>query len=247
MKAYSEQRKSRIAYFDVKDQIGILTIDNGSQNKVNQADFLDINQLKEWLWEEELKGLVVTGQGRHFSAGADVDNIKAGKGSLDNLRASLSRGRDILNYIEQLPIVTVAAISGACFGAGLEIALSCQFRIASANSILAFPESNIGIMPGLTGTIRLPKLIGKKKALDIIISGRSISSDEAFEIGLIDRVAPNKEHLAAAMQFIDELTQDKSIHQIKSIIQSVNNSVTETETIAMEYECELFLELVKKF
>ena len=242
---HSEQKKSGIVRFEAKKQIGVLTIDNGTQNKIPQPHFLELSCLKEWLSEQELKGLIIVGHGRHFSAGADVGNIKADRDNPEFFGESLKKGRAILDYIESLPIVTVAAISGICFGAGLEIALSCQFRIGTDNAILAFPESNIGIMPGLAGTIRLPGKIGKSRALEIIISGRSVVAGEACAIGLIDKIVPNKEHLSAAIQFIDELTQNKSLHQVKSIVQSVNNSVTGTKEAAMEYEGKMFLELVK--
>ncbi|MBC2581421.1 enoyl-CoA hydratase/isomerase family protein [Clostridium sp. DJ247] len=241
----SEQKKSGVVRFEVKNEVGIITIDNGTQNKISQADFLDLNCLKEWLSEQDLKGLVITGQGRHFSAGADVDNIKVDRDNPESLKESLRKGKEILNYIEGLPMLTVAAVSGICFGAGLEIALSCQFLIGTTNAILAFPESNLGIMPGLAGTIRLPKKIGRRKALEIIISGRTVSSEEAYNLGLVDKIVPNKEHLSAALQLIDELTENKSIHQVRNIIQSVYNSINETNEIAMEDEGEMFLDLVK--
>ncbi|MBZ4646521.1 MAG: fadJ [Clostridia bacterium] len=242
---YSEEKKSGVVCFEEVNQIGILTIDNGSQNKIPQPDFLDLSFLKEWISEQRLKGLIITGKGRHFSAGADVDNIRANKDNPGYLREALKKGRDILNYIESLPIITVAAISGICFGAGLEIALSCQFRIGTANALLAFPESNIGIMPGLTGTIRLSRIVGKSKALEIIITGRTINGEESYSLGLVDKIVPNKTHLSAAVQFINELTKNKSHQQIRSIIQSVNKSAVEKDAIAMEYESEMFLKLVE--
>jgi enoyl-CoA hydratase len=241
----SEPQKSGIACFEINNQIGILTIDNGSQNKIAQADFLDLDRLKEWLSAQELKGLIIIGRGRNFSVGADIDNIKVNRDNPAYLRESLRKGKEILNYIEALSMITVAAISGICFGAGFEIALSCQFRISTETAVMAFPESNIGIMPGLAGTIRLPRKIGKNRALEIIISGRSISAEEAFQLGLIDKIVPSKEHLAAAIQFINELTLNKSVQQIQNIIKSVNNSRAETEVTVMDREDEMFLELIK--
>ena len=241
----TEQKKNEIIRFEIQNNIGILRIDNGSHNKIHQADFLDLDCLKGWLSDPELKGLVIVGQGRHFSAGADIEYIKANQENLEYFGGTLRKGKEILNYIAALPLVTVAAISGACFGAGLEIALSCQFRICTSNAVLAFPESNIGIMPGFAGTVRLPQVIGRSKALEIIISGRSITADEACAIGLVDQIAPNKEHLATALQFIDDLTQSKTPQQIKNIIQAINNSCSEPDTISMEREGEMFLELVK--
>ncbi|MDF2839875.1 MAG: fadJ [Clostridia bacterium] len=240
-----KERKHGIVTFTTINQIGVLTIDNGSQNKIPQPDFIELNLLKEWLAMQELKGLVIVGQGRHFSAGADVDNIKANRNKLSYLEYALECGKELLNYIEALPMITVAAISGACFGGGLEIALSCQFRIAAENSMLAFPESNIGIMPGLAGTIRLPRIIGRRKALEIIISGRTISAEEALEIGLIDEVVSNKQHLAAAIQLIERLTDNRSIQQIKYILRSINTSIANNETAAMKNEGEMFVKLVK--
>lgn len=243
----SEINKSKIFCFEVRDNIGILTVNNGSHNKISQPDFLELDKLKEWIDNKDLKGLIITGKGRHFSAGADVDNIRANKHDIDKMREQFKLGREILNYIESLPMITVAAISGACFGAGLEIALSCKFRICTSNAMLAFPESNIGIMPGLSGTIRLPKLVGKSKALEIIVSGRNIVSDEAYEIGLVDKITPNKEHVSTSLNFISELTENKTTKQLKSIIKSINNSFTKTNEEAMCEECELFLEFVKNF
>jgi enoyl-CoA hydratase/carnithine racemase len=100
-------------------------------------------------------------------------------------------------------------------------------------------------MPGLAGTIRLPRLIGRAKALEIIISGRTVSAEEALRIGLIDEIAPNKEHLFAAIQFIERLVMNKSTQQIKYIIQSVNSSNNNNDTIAMKDEGERFVKLVK--
>ncbi|MCK4259555.1 MAG: enoyl-CoA hydratase/isomerase family protein [Halanaerobiales bacterium] len=245
MESYSEQKTSGIVSFQTRNQVGILTIDNGRQNKIHQPEFLDLNCLKKWLSKEELKGLIITGKGRHFSAGADIDYIKENRNNPDLLSEALKKGKEILNYIETLPIITVAAVSGACFGAGLEITLSCQFRICTTSAVLALPESNLGVLPGFAGTIRLPKTIGKNKALEIIISGRTISAEEALEIGLVDKVVPTKEHLSAALKFIDDLTQNKSLHQIRYIIQSVNNSIFDTEKEAMEKEGKMFADLAK--
>jgi len=241
-----ETKKSGIVYFEVEEQIGILTISNGIQNKLNQADFLDLCCLKEWIEESELKGLVIHGKGRHFSAGAEIENIRENKNRLPLFKESLRKGKEILNYIESLPIITVAAISGVCFGGGLEIALSCHFRISTGNAVLAFPESTIGIMPGMAGTIRLPQIIGRSKALKMIISGSTITAEEASNIGLVDKIVSSKEHISSAKAFINQLTEGKSQQQIKNIIQSVNNSVGKINQSAMEHEENMFLELVKE-
>ncbi len=244
--ADNEKIKSGIVWLEAVDNIGIASIHNGIQNKISQPDFMDLEFFKEWIYRQKLKGLIITGQGRHFSAGADIDTIKANKHNTDYLKDALKKGKEILSYIETLPIVTVAAVSGVCFGAGLEIALSCQFRIGTENSVLALPEANIGIMPGLAGTIRLPRIIGKSKAIQMIISGRTINAEEAFGMGLLDKVVPAKMHLSSAKQYIEELVQNKSHQQINSIIQSVNNSITEINETAMNTEGNMFAKLVEE-
>lgn len=238
--------KTEIVNFEVHDQIGILTLGNGSSNKISKADFLDLNELKQLIAGSDLKALIIAGRGRHFSSGADIDKIRKNCNRSETFLASLKEGKAILNYIESLPIITVAAISGICFGAGFEIALSCQFRVITKNGILAFPESGIGIMPGLAGTFRLPKKVGKAKALEIIISGRSILAEEAYELGLADRITENKQHLTAAIKFIQDISFNKSKEQIECIIKSVNNSFSVPAAQAMDEEGKMFLQLSKK-
>lgn len=236
--------KSGVVVFEARDQIAILTIDNGIQNKISQGEFLELTALKKWLSEGDFKGLVIQGRGRHFSAGADVNNIKANLHRLDYLRESLRKGKEILDYIEGLPIITVAAISGACFGAGLEIALSCHFRVCTANGILALPESNLGILPGLGGTLRLAERIGRQKALEVILTGKTITPEEALALGLIDRLVPNKSHLESAIEMINGVTQNKSLGQIHRIVKAVNNGVNENRAQALSQEENMFMELV---
>lgn len=100
--------------------------------------------------------------------------------------------RSTLSTLEALPIPTISAISGFALGGGLEIGLSTTFRVATANSLLALPETRLAIIPGAGGTYRLPRIIGKTRALDLILSGRRLDGNEAYRIGLIDRLVPEK-------------------------------------------------------
>src|SRR5699024_3991378 len=127
----------------------------------------------------------------------------------------------LIKYIEKLPLITVAAINGVCFGAGFEIALSCQFRIASKKALISLPESNIGLMPGMGGNIRLTNLIGKSKAIEFIIKGEVISADEGLKLGIIDHVVSSGKELPYGIDFIKTLTKDKSMDQIRSIIDTI--------------------------
>ena len=230
--------------FEAVDQVGILRIANGSQNKIARADFLDLAELQKWLDVPELKGLIITGNGRHFSAGADLDYLKGFKDQPQRLADGLRKGRAVLDYLQNLPLVTVALINGICFGAGLEIALACQFRLAAENAVLALPESSLGLMPGFNGTLRLPKLIGYRKALEMIVAGRTVNAEEALSIGLVDRIVAKGAGLTPALQFIADLTENRSKHQLAAMIRSLNNAMALDEAVAKEIETRLFVELV---
>ncbi|WP_026476557.1 enoyl-CoA hydratase/isomerase family protein [Alkaliphilus transvaalensis] len=222
----------------MEDQIAIMTLCNGKQNKIINAEFLELEVFKNWLQEMKPIGLIICGEGRHFSAGADLEEIEKYKNTPEPLKERLNKGKIILDFIERLPIVTVAAISGMCCGGGLEIALSCQFRVSTSNSIFSFPEGTIGLLPGLGGTIRLPKLIGKSKAIKMIMSGENYIASEALEMGLVDLVVDKNKHLIEAKKFIENLSSKKSYFQINSIISSINNN-------SIEHETEMFIEHIK--
>jgi enoyl-CoA hydratase/carnithine racemase len=148
-------------------------------------------------------GLVVRGEGRHFSSGANVQELEA------IFRGDPARGTrlvaehcEALAIIERLPEPTVAAISGACLGAALELALSCRFRVAARRATLALPEATFGLMPGLGGVTRLTALLGRSRAIELVLSGRPVDAAEALEIGLVDAVVERDALLDAASSLV---------------------------------------------
>lgn len=124
-----------------------------------------------------------------FIAGADISEIKEIRDQKDAFE-KVSRGQNILTKIAQLKIPTIAVISGACLGGGLELALACQYRVAIAGTktVLGLPEVSLGIIPGFGGTQRLPQLLGLKDSLSMILSGKSVDAKKAFKIGLVDDI-----------------------------------------------------------
>lgn len=124
---------------------------------------------------------------RFFTAGADIKLLptfdRAGFG------AYLADVRGLLDELEALPMPTIAALDGTALGGGLELALACDLRVGSAAAALGMPEVKLGLLPGAGGTQRLPRLIGRARALDLLATGRSVDGEEAFRIGLIDRLA----------------------------------------------------------
>lgn len=123
--------RSNISVLDkYSERIAVLTIENGSKNLLSEPEFIRQDVLMEWLEDNsEIQALIITGAGRHFSHGADVSQFA--DGNIEEISEKLSKARSLLNAVENLPILTAAAINGGCFGGGLEIALSCNFRICS--------------------------------------------------------------------------------------------------------------------
>ena len=213
--------KSNLSELCAEDNIAVLTIDNGPKNLISEPEFIDRKMLLGWLDENPQVGaLIITGKGRHFSHGADVSLFGEADGT--ELSEKLENARELLRTIEKLPIITAAAINGGCFGGGLEIALSCQFRIASPSAFLGLPEIMHGVVPGMGGMERLYRLLGKEKALGMILRGEMIGSKEAMELGLITKLSENKNCFDETVSFVKELLSGKSLTQIHAIIDTIN-------------------------
>ncbi|MCQ2469501.1 MAG: enoyl-CoA hydratase/isomerase family protein [Ruminococcus sp.] len=212
---------SNLSELHAEDNIAVLTIENGPKNLLSEPEFIDRDELLGWFEENPQVGaLVITGKGRHFSHGADVSLFGTADGN--TLSAKLERSRELLRTIEKLPVITAAAINGGCFGGGLEIALSCQFRIASPSAFLGLPEIMHGVVPGMGGMERLYKLLGREKALRMILQGEMISAKDALSVGLITRMSEQKNSFDETMTFVRDLLAGKSLTQIHAIINTIN-------------------------
>ena len=193
------------------------------------------------------KGLIITGEKRYFSAGADKEKLfKNAKENASALKNSIIKGSKVLKYIEDLLIPTISVVNGACFGGGLEIAISTHFRICSTNSFFAFPETDLGLIPGLNGTIRLPKLLGNNKSLYMILTGEIIDAEKALELGLVDYIVPKNDTFDFSFNFIKKMTDNRKIEVINSVIKSLNNSKIMSLEKAMKEETKMFCSLAIK-
>ena len=203
--------------------IAVLTIENGAKNLISEPEFIEREKLLAWLEENpQTKALVITGNGRHFSHGADVSLFDAD--NLSDISAKLRKGRELLNTIERLPIVTVAAVNGGCFGGGLEIAMSCQFRIASPKARLGLTEIMHGVVPGMGGMERLSRLVGREKALQMILQGEMLSADKALSVGLVTKVTEDKDSLPEALRFAEDIVSSVSVTQINAVVNTLNRA-----------------------
>ena len=230
--------------FEVKNHFGIITLKNLPGNKLDVPDFLDLRELVKFVESNKLKALIIKGAGRHFSSGADVENLK--KLVKDNsLGTRLDEGKRILNYIYDLNIPVIAAIEGACFGGGLEIALAAHVRVISEKALLAFPESSINLMPGLGGSYIIKRFASLGQSIDIMLTGDTINSDKAMKMGLADFCVPAKTAYDYALDMAERITKDKPLKVINNIMQALKNSYVMSRDEALEEETRLFCELAK--
>jgi len=157
----------------------------------------------EMMAREEIRAVILTGGDKVFAAGGDIK-------AFPNLNPTSSRlmvlkSQVMLLKIENFPTPVIAAIEGRCWGGGCEIALCCDIRVASEGATFGQPEVNLAIMPGAGGTQRLPRLIGSGKAKEMIFTGRILSSKEAMEIGLVEKIVPAGKTLEGAREMAAEI------------------------------------------
>ncbi len=234
--------QSNIVSWERQNEFGILSILNGKENYLNTPDFVSLKQLKKWTSEKDLKGIIIRGVGRNFSAGADLENLTELAKDENLLESKMKIGKEILDFIEDLDIPVIAAINGVCFGGGLEIALACHIRVASEKALFAFPETNHGLIPGLGGSYRLTQLIGNK-VYEIILKADMINSNLAKELGFIDHISDKKDSFELAIQKLQSIASDRSVEVIRYTMQAIHNAKKLNREEALKRETELFCKL----
>lgn len=220
---------SNISTLYADGNTAVLTLENGAKNLLTEPEFIEKEVLLGFLKEHpEVNALVITGKGRHFSHGADV-SLFSDSSAGASITEKLERARDLLRTIERLPILTVAAINGGCFGGGLEIALSCQFRIASPKAFLGLTEIMHGVVPGMGGMERLQRLLGRQTAIKMCMNGEMLTAQQALECGLITDISKEKDAFPESVEFVRSLAAGKSALQIECILQTMNKALDGVE------------------
>jgi enoyl-CoA hydratase/carnithine racemase len=169
----------------------IVTIDRPDQrNALSRQAVLDLGRIgRELAADDTVRLAIVTGSGdKAFCAGADLKE-RAGM-SHDGVREMLGLYASELAWLERSPFPTAAAVNGAALGGGLELALTCDLRLAQPRAVFGLPETTLGIVPGAGGTQRLPRIVGYPKAVELVLTGARIDAAEAHALGLVNRVAP---------------------------------------------------------
>jgi enoyl-CoA hydratase len=188
--------------------------------------------------DEGVRVVVLTGAGeRSFVAGADINElaVQTAAGGREHALA----GQHVFDLIENLGKPVIAAINGFALGGGCELAMACTLRLAADGARLGQPEIALGLIPGYAGTQRLPRLVGRGKAMEMILSGAPISADEALRIGLVNRVVPAAELMAEARALAGQLAKNAPI-AMRYIINAVNHGVEIPFREACQYEATLF-------
>jgi len=205
-----------------QNQGGILTVTISrpeAMNALNTSFFDEMDHLLDSLAQDDLvRVIVLTGEGKAFVAGADIAEM-VDKNSSEGTQFSL-RGQGVFRKMEKLDKPIIAAINGFALGGGLELALACDIRLASAKARFGQPEVNLGLIPGFAATQRLPRLIGTGNALWLLMSAEMINFDEALRIGLVQKVFEPEALMDSAMEMAKLIASKgpKAVKKMKKVV-----------------------------
>ncbi|HEY0439091.1 MAG TPA: enoyl-CoA hydratase/isomerase family protein, partial [Xanthobacteraceae bacterium] len=188
-----------------RDDCAVLTLNRPEAlNALSFAIIGEIGEAIDQAGRSQARALIVTGAGaKAFCAGADIKEL--GGRDLMAQKRGAELGQSVFAKLDTLPIASIAAINGYAFGGGLELALACTFRLTTANAKMGFPEIKLGLIPGYGGTQRLPRVVGEARALDMIMTGRTVDAAEAERMGLVSRIVEG-DAVAAAIAFAKTFT-----------------------------------------
>lgn len=220
--------------------LGILSINR--PQKLNALNIQVLRELKEVLTELHLnpiRGLLFTGEGeKAFIAGADIAEMRPMSHGEANAFSEL--GQKVTVLFESLPFPTIAAVNGFALGGGFEMALGCDFIFASTQAVFGLPEVKLGLIPGFGGTVRLTRIVGERRAREIIFSGRNLNSEEAQKLGIVLELFPSKKELMEGCHKWFAQTFQNSSHAISRAKYSMKTCSKELIEDALMIEREEF-------
>jgi len=230
---------------DNESRVAVITINRADKlNALNRAllDELD-SALDTIAGDDNVRAVIITGAGnRAFVAGADIAEIAALRTAEDAEEFS-RHGQRIFSKIEQLPKPVIVAINGYALGGGCELAMSGDVRLAADTAQFGQPEINLGVIPGYGGTQRLARIIGRDRAKYLVFTGERIGADEAFRLGLVERIVPATDLLDAAMELATSLAA-RAPHAIALAKMAINEGTSMPLEQALEHEAALFAQAV---
>jgi len=222
------------------DAVALVTINR--PQVLNALNLATLDELRRVILDlkrdDSVRAVILTGSGeKAFVAGADVNEL-AVQTPIAGREHALS-GQHVLDLIENMGKPVIAAINGYALGGGCELALACTLRIAADTARLGQPEVNLGIIPGYAGTQRLPRLVGKARAMELILTGAQITASEAERIGLVNRVVPAASLLSEAKKLAGQLAKQAPI-AVRYIIDAINHGLEMPFLEGCRFEATLF-------
>lgn len=210
-----------------KENLAVLTINRPSKlNALNKVTIEELHTAFKLLNEDsDVKVIIITGSGeKAFVAGADISEFA--NFNVEEGTELARKGQEILfDFVQNLGTPVIAAVNGFALGGGLELAMAAHFRVASTNAKMGLPEVSLGVIPGYGGTQRLPQLVGKGKAMEMIMTAGMISAEEAKDCGLVNYVVEQEELLPLCEKLASKITRNSSV-AISAAIKAINANYT---------------------
>jgi enoyl-CoA hydratase len=225
--------------FKVEDNIAFITI-----NRPKVLNALRMNTKKELenamdriAEDDNVLGVIITGEGRGFIAGSDISEISVDKKGEETAEMS-KHAHALFDKFEALGKPIIAAVNGYALGGGTELALACDIRLASSKAVFGLPEVDLGVAPCYGGTQRLPRLVGKGIAMELLLTGKKLKADEAKEIGLVNKVVEHAELMKEAVDMMQSIIKNGPI-AVKYCKYMVNKGMEMSLTDGLDYESEV--------
>jgi enoyl-CoA hydratase len=226
--------------YEMKGAIAYVTLNRPKVlNALNQRTWEDLKAAFEDARDDaDVRGVILTGAGdKAFIAGADINELA--QVTAVEAENSSTFGQEVLNLVENLGKPVIAAVNGFALGGGCETAMACTIRIAGENAKFGQPEVKLGVIPGGGGTQRLPRMVGKGRALQLILSGEIISAQEAYRIGLVNEVVPSVQLITRAEAILKQIFSNAPL-AVKYSLEAVNKGLETSQAEGLSLEASLF-------
>lgn len=226
--------------YEVKDSIAYITLNRPkAMNALNRRTMEELHSAFHAAREDvKVKGIILTGAGdKAFIAGADIAELSAIDG--DQAGEFSSKGQEVLSFIETLGKPVIAAVNGFALGGGCETAMACTIRVAAEQAKFGQPEVKLGVIPGYGGTQRLPRLVGKGRALQLILMGDLIGAQEALRIGLVNEVVPAEDLLSRCESILKQIGANAPL-AVRYSIEAVNDGLEANLDSGLKLEAKYF-------
>ncbi len=223
----------------ISDRVATITVNRPDKlNALNDRVIAELGEaIDNVVGDNSVGGVILTGAGRAFVAGADISELE--KHGAVSAKQLAQTGQDVFRRFEYSPKPVIAAVNGFALGGGCELAMACHIRLASEFAKFGQPEVKLGLIPGYGGTQRLPRLVGRGRALQLLLTGEMIDANEAYRIGLVNRVVPSTELLPAANEMVRAILANAPV-AVANLIEVVNCGYGATLEDALTLEATAF-------